>query len=234
MNDRREPDEELSRALGHRFSSPDLLLRALSHASSTEGGVESNERLEFLGDAVLDLVIGQHLYAMWPDWREGNLTRARAAMVNTKSLADRARELGLGAYARLGKTEQHSGGADKDRVLANLFEAVVGALYLDGGLTVVEPFVERVFGALLRAGDEVLERDPKTRFQEWSHGVFRETPTYRVVLDTGHEGGDERFSVEVMLRGERWGGGVGRSKAAAERKAAAEALERAQAHGDSP
>lgn len=220
----REPDAELARILGHRFADEDLLRRALTHSSSTDPA--SNERLEFLGDAVLDLVISERLFLARPDWREGNLTRARASMVNTGSLAERARELSLSGYLRLGKTERRSGGADKDRVLANLFEALVGALYLDGGLAVVEPFVGQVFAGPLQAGNDVLEPDPKTRFQEWSHGAFQETPSYRLVLDTGEDDGEDRFTVEVQVRGQRWGGGVGRSKQVAERDAAIEALAR--------
>ena len=225
------PEERgaLEALLGHTFAAPEHLERAVTHASAAEAKAESNERLEFLGDAVLDLVLSERLFVLHPEWQEGNLTRARAALVNTGALASRARELGLGRFVRLGPTEQRSGGERKDRVLANLFEAVVGALYLDGGLAAVNPFVERTFAAALEADDEMLERDPKTELQEWSHRRFQETPAYRLVLDTGEEDGEDRFTVEVQLQGERWGGGAARSKQRAERRAAREALARIRA-----
>ena len=221
---------ELSARLGHAFRRPELLEEARTHASAAyeRRGSRSNERLEFLGDAVLDLVMAQLLYEAHPDWEEGELTRARAAMVNTDSLAARARELDLGPFIRLGRTEIRSGGADKGRVLANVLEALLGALYLDGGLAPVIALVRRVFGTLLASGDAVLVRDPKTRLQEWTHATLQQTPSYRVVEDRGEEGGEMRFTVEVEVGGESWGRGTGPSKRSAERAAASQALERAQ------
>ena len=223
------PSAALVELLGHEFSDTGLLECALTHPSAAyeRDELRSNERLEFLGDAVLDLVIAHVLFAAHPDWREGDLTRARAAMVNTRSLAARARELALGDSIRLGRTELQSGGADKDRVLANLLEAVIGALYLDAGIDAVHPFVERVFAGPLASGRAVLERDPKTRFQEWVHTVFRETPHYEILADSGEEHAEDRFRMAVLVGGERWGEGAGRTKRAAEQEAASAALERA-------
>ncbi len=225
----RAPDDALYARLGHTFGDPTLLVTALTHASAAfeRDGTRGNERLEFLGDAVLGLVVARALYEAHPDWREGDLTRARAALVNTRSLARQARALGLSDYLVLGRTERRSGGAGKERVLANLFEAVIAALYLDGGLQRVFALVERRFGEAL-SSEATLQRDPKTRFQEWAHATLRETPRYAVVGDTGIEGGDDRFTVAVSVASEDWGTGAGRTKQAAESAAAAEALARAE------
>ncbi len=224
----REPDDRLAEILGHRFRDPALLHLALTHPSAAyeEDGGGGNERLEFLGDAVLDMVVAQHLFRDRPGWREGKLTRARASLVNTKSLAARAREQDLGAYIRLGRTERQSQGAEKDRVLANLFEAVLGALYLDAGLEATVAFVERVFAEPLAAAEDAVARDPKTEFQEWSHREHRETPQYRLLGDTGVDAADDRFTVRVEIGGAVYGEGVGRTKRAAERVAATRALAR--------
>ena len=216
--------------VGHRFSDPGLLATALAHASHAHevGEGRGNERLEFLGDAVLDLVVAETLYEAHPDWPEGDLTRARAALVNRDALAARARLLDLGRFVKLGRTEQLSGGADKASILANCFEALVGALYLDAGLGPVATLVKRLFPeAMTRAA----ARDPKTEFQEWAHAERRTTPSYRTTGDSGVEDDDARFTVEVSLEGEVWGAGTGRSKRAAERSAALRALERVAGAG---
>ena len=217
--------------LGHRFRDPELLRTALTHASRSyeEGSGSGNERLEFLGDAVLDLIVAELLFKSQPAWREGELTRARAALVNRRALAGRARELGLGRHARLGRTEVQGGGADKDSILANLFEAVVGALYLDGGLGTTRAFLERVYADALGRSGEALVRDPKTHFQEWSHAVHRVTPSYRLLSDSGIEDDAERFRVEVLLEDRVLGEGRARTKRAAERLAAEAALQDAEA-----
>jgi ribonuclease-3 len=149
---------------------------------------------------VLGLVVARLLYEAHPDWREGELTRGRAALVNARALARQARALGLADYVVLGRTERRSGGAGKERVLANLFEAVVGAIYLDGGMDPVQALVTRCFGEAL-AGDTMLQRDPKTRFQEWAHAAVRETPGYAVSKDSGIEDAEDRFTVEFRLAG---------------------------------
>jgi ribonuclease-3 len=225
----RAPDEELRASLGYAFSDPGLLETALTHASAAfeRDGTRGNERLEFLGDAVLGLVVARLLFEAHPDWREGELTRGRAALVNARALARQGRSLGLADYILLGRTERRSGGAAKERVLANAFEAVIGAIYLDGGMEPVQTLVTRCFGEAL-AGDAMLQRDPKTRFQEWAHVAVRETPRYAVSQDSGIEDAEDRFTVEVLLAGESWGRGAGRSKRTAESAAAAQALERVE------
>ena len=229
-----EPAEEeaaLEERLGHRFADPALLRAALAHPSYAHerGEGHGNERLEFLGDAVLGLAVARLLFETYAEWPEGHLTRARATLVNSSALAERARALGLGAHARLGRTERRGGGAEKERILANLFEAVLGAVYLDGGIEPVFDLVRREFGAALAAGDVVHARDPKTRFQEWAHANHGRTPRYRAEHDSGIEEAEDRFHVVVLLGDEAWGRGMGRTKRAAERDAARQALERVEA-----
>jgi ribonuclease-3 len=213
-------------ALGYGFGTPELAELALRHASysyETEG-LADNERLEFLGDAVLGLVVAESLYRDHPDWNEGALTRARAALVNGPNLARCARELGLGPLVRLGRTEQRSGGQEKDRILANCFEAVLGAVYLDGGIGPAVALARRALGPADARREA--PRDPKTAFQEWAHARFHATPSYRTARDSGIEDDDARFTVEVRIGAETWGAGTGRSKRVAERLAAERALER--------
>ncbi len=208
--------------LGHRFADRSLLETALSHPSYSyerEAG-RSNERLEFLGDAVLDLVVSERLYRTNPNWTEGELTRARAALVNTEALAERSRKLGFVKFLRLGKTERRTGGVEKDSILGNLFEALVGAVYLDGGLPPVVRLIEAEFAEALVGGLPIPERDVKTRFQEWAHAVHRSTPTYHTLSDSGLDDDSERFHVEVLLGGSVVGEGRGRTKRLAERAAA--------------
>ena len=218
----------LEDVLGHRFSDPRLLDVALAHPSYAHeiDGSRGNERLEFLGDAVLDLAVARLLYDAHPEWSEGDLTRARAALVNSRTLAHWARELGVGAHARLGRTERKTGGAEKERILANVLEALLGALYLDAGLPPVTALAQRLFADLLVPGSDPLAADPKTRFQEWSHAEHGSTPRYVVASDSGVENDESRFRVDVRLLGEVWGQGTGRTKRSAERAAAEDALER--------
>ncbi len=217
--------EGMSRLLGYAFQNEGLLETAVTHASYAHetGGPRDNQRLEYLGDAVLGLVIARDLYAAHPDWNEGQLTRARAALVNRRTLAERARELQFGDFVRLGGTERRGGGENKDSILANCFEAVLGAIFLDGGLEPAAKFLDRVFGASLQVPPQ---RDAKTQLNELAHARFKSTPQYRGVGDTGVQNDDARFEVEVWIDGKPWGRGVGRSKQGAERAAAAAALRR--------
>jgi ribonuclease-3 len=224
-SDADDPVEVLSRALGYAFRDRDRVLTALSHASYAHEtrGDRGNERLEFLGDAVLDLVVGEALYLAHPEWSEGQLTRARASLVRGDALAVRARELGLPALVKLGRTELRSGGSEKDSILANVFEAVIGALYLDGGLAPVQAYV---VGWFTGDPEHSLVADAKTSFQEWAHATLRATPSYHTLADSGIEDDAQRFTVEVRVLDEGWGTGTGRSKRLAERAAAAAALVR--------
>ncbi len=221
----------LETALGYRFVRRSLLEDALRHSSyanerSSQQAtrVEDNERLEFLGDAVLAVVVAHALYRAQPEWREGELSRALHALVEGRSLVKLARSFELGSAIRLGSTERTSGGQEKASILENTMEAVVGAIYLDGGLEAAASFVEAAFGEALTADAVPVRRDPKTEFQERVMADEGRFPEYRLVTDSLVEGDEERFTVEVVLHGKPLARGVGRTKRAAERLAAADAL----------
>jgi ribonuclease-3 len=223
-SERTDPVTRLGEALGYTFCDTERVLTALSHSSYAQEarGDRGNERLEFLGDAVLDLVVGQALFEEHPEWNEGKLTRSRASLVSGEALAERARAIGLPDLVQLGRTELRSGGAEKDTILAGAFEAVIGALFLDGGLAPVKSLVAKWFAEGLAEA----QRDAKTAFQEWAHATLQETPSYHTLADSGIDADEERFTVEVRVGGEAWGSGIGRSKRLAERGAAESALAR--------
>jgi len=220
--------DRVAQALRYRFADPQLIETALSHPSFSHewDGSRGNERLEFLGDAVLDLVVAEILYRVHPEWNEGDLTRTRAGLVNQRALAARARALGLPDWIRLGRTEQQSGGSGKDSILANCVEALIGALYLDGGLPAVTDFIQREFADGLQRDAKRQARDPKTELQEWAHAKRSITPRYQTIGDSGTDNDECRFTVEVTIGDDVWGRGVGRTKRAAEREAALAALDR--------
>ncbi len=217
--------DRLEVAIGYRFRDPGLLTLALTHPSYAheEDQSRGNERLEFLGDAVLELEEAEALFAAHPDWEEGLLTRVRASLVNTKALAARARSLDLGDHLLLGRTEVRARGAEKDSILACALEAAIGALYLDGGLEPAKEWIGSLFAEALAAA-EPPPVDPKTRFQEWSHATLHATPSYATLHDTGRENAEDRFTVEVRVAGRLYARGCGRTKRAAERSAAEIAL----------
>jgi ribonuclease-3 len=219
------PVEVLEQALGHRFDDRALLEQALQHASwaNERADTESNERLEFLGDAVIGLVTAHLLFETNPAWDEGALTRALHLIVDRRGLSELARRLGVGAHLRLGTTERQSQGHEKDTILADAMEALIGALYLDAGLAPVRALVLREFADVLEAP---VERDPKTRFQELVMARHGEFPVYALERDSGIEGDEARFTVRALVGGEPFSMGVGRSKRAAEFEAAARALVR--------
>ena len=184
---------QLQELLGYRFKKTELLQQALKHRSA---GAKHNERLEFLGDAVLELAITDLLYRQFSTSDEGRLTRFRARLVRKETLAERARALTLGQFLELGPGERKSGGADRDSILADAFEAILGAIYLDVGFLGVKERVEYWFGQTLE-GLEALsqEKDPKTRLQEQLQGLGQPVPEYRVVLVSGDDH-QQRFKVE--------------------------------------
>jgi ribonuclease-3 len=209
-----------------------LLQRALTHRSylneSQEAGLEDNERLEFLGDAVLDFVVGAYLYERFPDMDEGELTALRAALVRTRTLAGFARQLELGQSLRLGFGEAGSGGRERTPTLCAAFEAVVGAVYLDQGLEAVTGLMARLMEPELQEIlDKSLHKDAKSEFQVWAQGERNITPTYRVVAEEGPDHA-KIFTVEVLLDDQAWGSGKGRSKQAATQAAAADAIARVE------
>jgi ribonuclease-3 len=182
--------------IGHAFRDPELLQRALTHRSA---GSRNNERLEFLGDSLVNLVVAEALFQRWPRADEGELTRARAALVREASLAGLARSLELGDRLELGPGELKSGGFRRDSILADAFEAVVAAIYLDAGFEACRAQVLAWFEPMLvdlpRGGPE---KDPKTRLQEWLQARQHPLPEYRLVATTG-EDHDKLFLVECML-----------------------------------
>lgn len=221
-----KPDRALlENALGYHFVDRSLLDTALRHSSwAHERNVESNERLEFLGDAVLGLVAAELLYESHADWSEGDLTRARHQMVQGGVLSELARNLGVGAQLDLGSTEQRGEGAAKASILEDAMEAILGAMYLDGGIVPIEEWVRRVFTDLLSASARPVRRDAKSEFQERVMARFGEFPTYEVVHDSEVETDDQRFTVAVRVLGERWAFATERSKRTAEKEAARLAL----------
>ena len=225
--------ESLDRALGVSFSDPSLREAALTHRSYAfeRGTTVTNERLEFLGDSVLGLVVTDMAYLAYTDMPEGALAKLRAAIVNMTALADVARSLGLGDMVLLGKGEELSGGRDKSSILADALEAVFGAIYLDRGLEVTRELIERLFRPRMQAyvrgeGD----RDYKTILQELASQELRSTPEYR--LEERGPDHEKEFTATVYLSGEPFGTGTGRSKKEAEQQAAQEAFARMSQRGD--
>lgn len=214
--------------IGLAFNNSELLQQALTHRSYInehgDTSIGDNERLEFLGDAVLDFLVGDMLYQRFPNIPEGDLTRLRAALVRTESLAELARNLGLGTALRMGKGEETSGGRERVTNLCATFEAVVGAMYLDQDLPAVRAFVTPRLDALLeQVMAEARDRDARSRLQEWSQSEHNLTPAYRTVSASGPDHQKE-FVVEVILGEHPVAHGSGRSKQAAAQAAAREAL----------
>ena len=212
-------------ALGYRFRDPELAQTALTHASyahEAEEGGRGNERLEFLGDAVLGLLVSERLFRRHPERREGALARAKSALVSSEALAPYAEALEVGSLLRLGVGESRSGGARKASLLADGLEALLGAVFLDGGLEAARRVVDRYL-EWAEAAVDVERSDAKTELQELVQARGWELPVYRVVEESGPEH-DKRFVCEVAVAGEAAGRGSGRTKKEAERRAAAEAL----------
>jgi len=216
--------ERLEAHLGHRFGDRALLERALTHRSAA-GPAASNERLEFLGDAVLGLLAAELLYRRFPQAAEGELSRRRAWLVRERTLAEIARELELGGLLRLGPGELRSGGFRRDSILADALEALLGAVYLDGGLEAARAAVERLLGGhLARQPEPSALKDPKTRLQEWLQARRRPLPTYRVVGVAGAEHA-RRYTVACEVEGlDEPTVGEGSSRRRAEQAAAERAL----------
>ena len=213
----------LREALGTAIES-DILEQALTHRSFAyeNGGIPTNERLEFLGDAVLGVVVTENLYLMFPDDQEGQLAKLRAAVVNSNALADVARSLDLGSYLKLGKGEESTGGRDKSSILADAMEAVIGAIFIAQGLPAAREFIERMFTPLIQSSAGMgAGLDWKTSLQEVSALLDLGVPEYRAThLGPDHE---KIFTAQALAGGEVLGTGTGRSKKVAEQEAAAQA-----------
>ncbi|MGD8463286.1 MAG: ribonuclease III [Anaerolineae bacterium] len=221
---------ELEHNLDIQFLDKSLLQRAITHRSYLNEhpgfALEDNERLEFLGDAVLDFVTGEYLYHRFPEVREGSLTSLRSVLVRRETLARFARNLRLGQYLMMGRGEDESGGRQRPAILCAAFEALVGAIYLDQGLEpvhrLVEPLITPEVERTLR---DRLDKDAKSRLQELAQGQEQKTPRYATIAESGPDHAKE-FTVQVTIGGEVYGQGTGRSKQHAAQEAARAALER--------
>jgi len=214
--------------LTYRFQRPDLLLQALTHKSFAHehrAPEFHNEKLEFLGDAVIDLVMGEYLIEMFPDDHEGALSKKRASLVNEDSLAKLATAVDLPSHLRLGRGETQTGGAAKPRLLASAWEALSGALYMDGGYDECRRVLRAAFQPLIENLDPAQDfaADYKTRLQETAQRLHKATPVYDLVSEEG-PAHDRVFTVSLKLRDEELARGTGRSKKAAEQQAAKDAL----------
>jgi len=238
----RGDDERLMERLGYAFSDQKLLDRALTHSSAvpelraargediafTGSEVQDNERLEFLGDAVLELLTSEFLLKNFPEWTEGQLSKSRARIVNAHSLENAARSLDIGAHLRLGRGEEKTGGREKPALLADAFEAVVAAMYLDGGLEPArELLTNTVFLQARENGDRMAESDRKSALQEFLQGKGGQLAEYRLAGETGPDH-QKTFLVEVWVRGVKMASAEGSTKKEAEQKAARSALEKLQ------
>lgn len=211
-----------------QFKNNDLLVTALTHRSAINEGIstskESNERLEYLGDAVLELATTKFLYTKFPQETEGNLTAFRSALVKTTTLAETAQEIGLGEQLMMSKGEEAGGGRKNVGLLANTLEAIIGALYLDQGFKAVESFLEKfLFPKFDYIYQHKLYRDPKSLFQEVVQALGLPTPTYQVIKEEGPDH-DKTFTVEVLVGDKTVTTGEGRSKQTAQQDAAQKAL----------
>jgi ribonuclease III len=222
----------LEHNLNYRFRDPELMIEALRHSSFVNEQAapppRDNERLEFLGDAVLNLIIGHLLMRAFPDMKEGDLSRLRANLVNETQLAAIARGLNLGAHLLLGKGEHQTNGRDKDSILADALEALIAAVYLDGGFAATFAILERHFGPLISEHPSSINgQDFKSRLQEVVQATLQETPRYRIVSESGPDH-DKRFCV-AMTVGAIESRGEGKSKKLAEQAAARNGLALLQA-----
>lgn len=225
-----EDKQVLQDALAYRFADDALLVQAFCHKSYSNEqpgkGISCNERLEFLGDAVLDLIVSRFIFCRYPEAQEGELTRIRAEVVSEKGLSQVARQLQLGRFLLLGRGEERSGGRDKDSLLANAFEALLGAVFYDGGFEPASKLAEAFLaGPITEAAQHRQGIDHKTRLQEITQARYGQVPEYALL---GEEGPEHRrhYIVEVRLNGVSFGQGQGLTKKKAEQQAASRALGR--------
>jgi ribonuclease-3 len=226
--------EELEQVLGHRFRDPALADRALSHRSvvADRAAAVNNEQLEYLGDAVLGMLVSEYLIRAFPHWTEGQLSKSRARLVNAGSLCAAARRLGLGEHMRFGRGEEKTGGRHKPALLGDAFEAIVAAIYLDGGLEAARGFVNRALleVAVEAEGQRLELSDHKSALQELLQARGLPVARYNVVRETGPDH-RKTFWVEVHVAGLVAAGGSGANKKEAEQSAAERALEQLERSG---
>ena len=222
-----ETPEHFARRLNLPIRNYFLLSRALTHRSylnENKDAIEDNERLEFLGDAVLDFIVAEWLYHHYPEKPEGDLTRLRAALVHTDQLAYFAQKIDLGSALRLGRGELQAGGRERMTLLCDAFEALIGAIYLEGGISAVNTFLVPLLKDVVDVIFQThLDDDTKSRLQEWAQGEKHASPKYLLVAEEGPDHA-KTFEMEVMIGKKPYGRGKGSSKQLAEKAAAREAL----------
>lgn len=220
---------QFQNSLGYQFQNRDLLGLALTHPSALvdpHPSAQHNQRLEFLGDAVLQLILTQELYQRFPGWGEGEMTKARSRLVNHQCLAEQGHRLRLGEHLRLGRGEEKHGGRQRASSLADAFEAVLGALFIDGGYDAAGRFVRQLFASELEQLDKTPDEDnPKGELQELLQATSSHTPLYRLEHASGPDH-ERMFECAVLHEGIELGRGTGRSKKEAESRAALVALDR--------
>ncbi|MBI5379347.1 MAG: ribonuclease III [Nitrospirae bacterium] len=226
----RDPYFTLERRIGYTFRDRNLLIQALTHKSfaheSRDPRAQDNERLEFLGDAILNLTICDYLVRTYPELPEGDLSKYRSLLVSETILTGLAQRLDLGPHLRLGKGEEQTRGWEKPSILSDALEALIAALYLDGGMIRATTWVQLIFQDMIRQLlSQGLNHDFKTDLQEYCQSQLGVLPLYRVIGESGPDH-DKRFEVEILVREEPMGTGAGRSKKEAEQEAAREALAR--------
>lgn len=222
----RERFRELEKKLKVRFRDPTILSLALTHRSALETKKvrQSNERLEFLGDTVLELIVSRYLYEKFPSYSEGRLTKLRSALVCQETLNEVARELNLGSYLILGKGEDLAGGREKPHILANAVEALIGAIYLDKGLTAARRIIhKKIISKLPSIIKQKREVDPKTMLQEYVQSIKKVTPKYKTILTKGPEH-KKKFVVVATIDNIKYMVGEGKTKQEAEQNAAKKTL----------
>ncbi len=218
--------KELEKNLNYKFKNEKLLINALTHSSyanEARDGVSSNERLEFLGDSVLSIIVSEYIYKTYNNMPEGELTKLRASLVCEKSLCGFSRELEIGKFLRLGKGEEKGGGRERVSILADAFEAVLAAMYLDGGFEIAKKHVMRFITEELKHIDDEVFKDYKTALQEIIQRNPEESVSYILTGESGPDH-DKVFEVEVRLNSNTIGRGKGKNKKQAEQSAAKEAL----------
>ncbi len=219
-------EKEVEKQIKYTFKNKSLLKRALTHRSSVKDKKLSNERLEFLGDAVLELVVTEFLINNYPTIDEGKLSKIRAASVNTQTLSNIARKLGLSKYIIVGKSEKKEGIVNNDSILEDTFEAIVGAIYLDRGLEKARRFIEfHLVDTIKAIAEKGIIFDYKTHLQELTQKMFGCLPTYEIVKEEGQEH-NKTFYCDVFVDNVKYGSGTGKSKKEAEKNAAREAVEK--------
>jgi ribonuclease III len=230
-------DEQFEDRLGRKFKNPELLQRALTHSSAIPdlraadakglALAQDNEQLEFLGDAVLNLLASEYLLEKFPQWSEGQLSKSRARLVNAQALESAARRINLGEHLRLGRGEEKTNGREKPALLADAFEAVIAAIYLDGGLAAARETLRNALfdSALEERGSTLFETDRKSALQEFLQGRGKPPAEYRLASESGPDH-RKTFEVEVWVNGSCMASGQGSTKKEAEQRAARTALER--------